>query len=81
AIDLIDEAAARLRMALESAPEEIDTLERKKLQLEIEREALKKEKDPDSLARLEAIEKELQELEREIQSLRTEWEKEREVLG
>ena len=81
AIDLIDEAAARLRMALESAPEEIDTLERKKLQLEIEREALKKEKDPDSLARLEATEKELQELERKIQSLRTEWGKERQVLG
>lgn len=49
AIDLVDEAAARLRMALESAPEAIDTLERKKLQLEIEREALKKEKDPLSL--------------------------------
>ncbi|KGQ20999.1 ATP-dependent chaperone ClpB [Thermus filiformis] len=81
AIDLIDEAAARLRMALESAPEEIDALERKKLQLEIEREALKKEKDPDSLARLEAIEKELKELEGEIQALRAEWEKEREVLG
>ncbi len=80
AIDLIDEAAARLRMALESAPEAIDALERKKLQLEIEREALKKEKDPDSLARLEAIEKELEALSREIQSLKAEWEREREVL-
>ncbi|MGQ9735962.1 MAG: ATP-dependent chaperone ClpB [Thermaceae bacterium] len=81
AIDLVDEAAARLRMALESAPEEIDSLERKKLQLEIEREALKKEKDPDSLARLEAIEKELQGLAQEIQTLREEWEKERQVLA
>ncbi|MGQ9511547.1 MAG: ATP-dependent chaperone ClpB [Thermaceae bacterium] len=81
AIDLVDEAAARLRMALESAPEEIDSLERKKLQLEIEREALKKEKDPDSLARLEAIEKELQGLAQEIQTLRGEWEKERQVLA
>ncbi|MGQ9753165.1 MAG: ATP-dependent chaperone ClpB [Thermaceae bacterium] len=81
AIDLVDEAAARLRMALESAPEDIDSLERKKLQLEIEREALKKEKDPDSLARLEAIEKELQGLAQEIQTLREEWEKERQVLA
>ncbi|GAA5334864.1 MULTISPECIES: ATP-dependent chaperone ClpB [Thermus] len=80
AIDLIDEAAARLRMALESAPEEIDTLERKKLQLEIEREALKKEKDPDSLERLKAIEAEIAELTKEIEKLRAEWEAEREIL-
>jgi ATP-dependent Clp protease ATP-binding subunit ClpB len=80
AIDLIDEAAARLRMALESAPEEIDTLERKKLQLEIEREALKKEKDPDSLERLKAIEAEIAELTKEIERLKAEWEAEREIL-
>ena len=80
AIDLIDEAAARLRMALESAPEEIDALERKKLQLEIEREALKKEKDPDSQERLKAIEAEIQKLSEEIAKLRAEWEKEREIL-
>ncbi|UZX15471.1 ATP-dependent chaperone ClpB [Thermus sp. PS18] len=80
AIDLIDEAAARLRMALESAPEEIDTLERKKLQLEIEREALKKEKDPDSQERLKAIEEEIAHLNQEIQKLKAEWEAEREVL-
>jgi ATP-dependent Clp protease ATP-binding subunit ClpB len=80
AIDLIDEAAARLRMALESAPEEIDTLERKKLQLEIEREALKKEKDPDSLERLKAIEAEIAELTKEIEKLKAEWEAEREIL-
>jgi len=80
AIDLVDEAAARLRMALESAPEEIDTLERKKLQLEIEREALKKEKDPDSLERLKAIEAEIAELTKEIERLKAEWEAEREIL-
>ncbi|WP_018111683.1 ATP-dependent chaperone ClpB [Thermus igniterrae] len=81
AIDLVDEAAARLRMALESAPEEIDALERKKLQLEIEREALKKEKDPDSLERLKAIEAEIASLTEEIGRLRAEWEREKEVLG
>ncbi|GAB5603776.1 ATP-dependent chaperone ClpB [Thermus sp. FJN-A] len=80
AIDLIDEAAARLRMALESAPEEIDALERKKLQLEIEREALRKEKDPDSQERLKAIEAEIAKLTEEIAKLRAEWEGEREVL-
>ena len=80
AIDLIDEAAARLRMALESAPEEIDALERKKLQLEIEREALKKEKDPDSQERLKAIEAEIAKLTEEIAKLRAEWEREREIL-
>uniref|UniRef100_A0A7V4EGU1 Chaperone protein ClpB n=1 Tax=Thermus tengchongensis TaxID=1214928 RepID=A0A7V4EGU1_9DEIN len=80
AIDLVDEAAARLRMALESAPEAIDTLERKKLQLEIEREALKKEKDPDSLERLKAIEGEIATLTQEIEKLKREWEAEREVL-
>ncbi len=73
AIDLIDEAAARLRMQLESQPEEIDQLERKKLQLEIEREALKKETDPDSKARLEAIEKEIAELTEKIEAMKAEW--------
>ena len=80
AIDVIDEAAARLRMALESAPEEIDALERKKLQLEIEREALKKEKDPDSQERLKAIEAEIAKLTEEIAKLRAECEREREIL-
>ncbi|WP_337843875.1 ATP-dependent chaperone ClpB [Thermus sp.] len=80
AIDLVDEAAARLRMALESAPEEIDALERRKLQLEIEREALKKERDPEAQERLKAIEEEIGKLAQEIAALRAEWEKEREVL-
>ncbi|MCS7069718.1 MAG: ATP-dependent chaperone ClpB [Meiothermus sp.] len=80
AIDLIDEAAARLRMALESSPESIDTLNRKKLQLEIEREALKKETDAESKFRLGELEKELAELEAEIKKQQAEWEAEREVM-
>ncbi len=59
AIDLIDEAASRIRVQLDSLPEEIDTLARRRLQLEIEREALKRESDPDSAARLLRIEEEL----------------------
>ncbi len=59
AIDLIDEAASRIRIQIDSLPEEIDELDRRKLQLEIERQALKKEKDPASAERLEKIEAEL----------------------
>src|SRR5690606_28816207 len=59
AIDLIDEAASRIRVQLESLPEEIDSLRRRRLQLEVEREALKKEEDPDSQHRLVRIEEEL----------------------
>ncbi len=80
AIDLVDEAAARIRMALESSPEAIDSLVRKKLQLEIEREALKKETDAESKFRLGDIEKEISELSEEISKLKAEWEKEREVM-
>jgi len=81
AIDLVDEAAARLRMALESSPEEIDSLERKKLQLEIEREALKKETDPESRIRLSDIEREIAELGEKITKQRAEWEAERELMN
>ena len=59
AIDLVDEAASRLRMEMDSMPAELDELERRRIQLEIEREALRKEKDDASKARLEALEKEL----------------------
>ncbi len=81
AIDLIDEASARLRMQLESSPEEIDTLSRKKLQLEIEREALKKEPDPASVARLAALEAELAELNEKADAMRAKWEEERNLLA
>jgi ATP-dependent Clp protease ATP-binding subunit ClpB len=77
AIDLIDEAAARLRMQLESSPEEIDSLERRKLQLEIERQALSKEKDEDSLRRLSDLDGELQGITEKASALRSEWEAER----
>jgi len=80
AIDLIDEAAARLRMALESSPESIDALNRRKLQLEIEREALKKETDAESKFRLGELEKEIAELEAEINKQKAEWEAEREIM-
>ncbi len=81
AIDLIDEAAARLRMQLESSPEEIDTLERRKLQLEIEQQALQKEKDEDSARRLEDLRRELQDVSAKSESLRSEWEVERGELN
>ena len=77
AIDLIDEAAARLRMALESSPEAIDALERRKLQLEIEREALKREKDTDSQNRLLDIEGTLKVLTDELNDIKSRWEGER----
>ncbi|RIH88041.1 Chaperone protein ClpB [Meiothermus luteus] len=80
AIDLVDEAAARLRMALESSPESIDALNRRKLQLEIEREALKKETDAESKFRLAELEKEIAELEAEIKKQQAEWEAEREIM-
>jgi ATP-dependent Clp protease ATP-binding subunit ClpB len=80
AIDLIDESAARLRMQLESSPEEIDGLERRKLQLEIERQALQKEKDEDSMRRLEDLDGELKDITERVSGLRSEWEAERSEL-
>ncbi len=80
AIDLIDEAASRLRIEIESLPTEIDELERRKVQLEIEREALRKEKDPESLERLRKIEDELEGLNQKIATLRAQWQKEKEVI-
>ncbi|WP_420596894.1 ATP-dependent chaperone ClpB [Deinococcus sp.] len=77
AIDLIDESAARLRMALESSPERIDQLERRKLQLEIEREALRREKDQDSQNRLLDIEGQLKTITDELTEVRGRWEGER----
>ncbi|AZI42152.1 ATP-dependent chaperone ClpB [Deinococcus psychrotolerans] len=77
AIDLIDESAARLRMALESSPERIDQLDRRKLQLEIEREALKREKDQDSQNRLLDIEAQLGTITDELTEVRGRWEAER----
>src|ERR1041384_5472579 len=77
AIDLIDEAAARLRMEVESKPEEIENLDRRIMQLKIEREALKKEKDRASQDRLAALEQELANLEQQSAELTTRWQAEK----
>ncbi|MEP6887960.1 MAG: ATP-dependent chaperone ClpB [Nitrospirales bacterium] len=77
AIDLIDEAAARLRTEIDSVPVALDEVSRKVMQLEIEREALRKETDPASRARLDTIEKELAEKRRDMEALKTHWESEK----
>ncbi|HVA87312.1 MAG TPA: AAA family ATPase, partial [Candidatus Saccharimonadales bacterium] len=73
AIDLVDEAASRLRMEIDSMPAELDELERRRVQLEIEREALHKEKDDASKARLAALEKELADIEEESGAMMQRW--------
>ena len=80
AIDLMDEAAARLRMAVDSKPEALDELDRRIMQLKIEREALKKETDEASKARLDRLENELSGLEEEAQALSARWLSEKERL-
>jgi len=80
AVDLIDEAAARLRMEIDSLPTEIDEIERRIMQLEIEREALKKEKDEASQEKLNTIEKEIANLREEAGSLKAHWQREKEYI-
>lgn len=77
AIDLIDEAASSLRIEIDSMPEEIDTMMRQKIQLEIEREALKKEESDEAKAKVEDITKQVSELESKIDVLKAQWEKEK----
>ena len=77
AIDLIDEAASRLRLQIDSLPEELDALERQIRQLEIEREALKREKDK---SKIKGIEKELADLEEQRNNMRVQWEQERDLI-
>jgi len=81
AIDLIDEAASRLRMEVDSKPEEIDELDRRIIQLKIEREVLKKENDPASRERLDKLVAELAELEQKSATLTAEWQKEKNELN
>jgi ATP-dependent Clp protease ATP-binding subunit ClpB len=81
AIDLVDEAAARKRMVIDSKPEAIDELDRRIIQLKIEREALKKETDAASKERLGRLEKELAELEQESASLTARWQAEKDELA
>ena len=80
AIDLIDEAASSLRMQIDSMPAEIDQGQRKITQMEIEREALKKERDADSLHRLEMIEKEIGQLKKSCSQLQDQWKQEKKII-
>lgn len=80
AIDLMDEAASRIRTEIDSMPQELDEISRKIMQLEIERQALGKEKDKASKARLETLERELSELKEEDTGLRARWEKEKKAI-
>src|SRR5436305_4032069 len=80
AIDLMDESAASLRMQIDSMPTEIDQLERRATHLEIERQALKKEKDPGSKERLQQVEKELAAVREESSTLKLRWKKEKETI-
>ena len=77
AIDLIDEAASSLRIEIDSMPEEIDSMMRQKIQLEIEREALKKEDSDEAKAKVENITKQVTELEGKINVMKAQWEKEK----
>jgi ATP-dependent Clp protease ATP-binding subunit ClpB len=80
AIDLIDEAAARLRMEIDSMPAALDEVERRVMQLEIEREALRKERDKASRERLEKLERELADLKEERGRLKAQWEQEKAAI-
>ncbi len=81
AIDLVDEAASRLRMEIDSMPTEIDEVERKIMQFEIEREALKKEKDEASRERLAKLEKDLADLREQSRQKKLHWQQEKEVIA
>jgi ATP-dependent Clp protease ATP-binding subunit ClpB len=80
AVDLVDEAASRLKIELDSMPTEIDVIEREVMQREMERQALKKEKDAASKERLKKLERELAELKEESSALKAEWQKEKSVI-
>ena len=81
AIDLVDEAAAKLRTEIDSMPTELDEISRRVMQLEIEREALKKEKDTASKQRLEKLEKELANLKAQADALKARWQAEKQAVG
>jgi ATP-dependent Clp protease ATP-binding subunit ClpB len=80
AIDLMDEAASRIRIEIDSLPEEIDELERRILQLEVERQALRKEKDRSSRERVEKLGQELADLKERSSSLKVHWQREKELI-
>ncbi|MCH7709199.1 MAG: ATP-dependent chaperone ClpB, partial [Myxococcales bacterium] len=81
AIDLVDEAASRVRVQIDSMPEELDQIERKRIQLEVEREALKKESDDASAARLGNVEQEIAELRNQGGAMKTRWENEKNAIA
>jgi ATP-dependent Clp protease ATP-binding subunit ClpB len=81
AVDLIDEAASRLRIEIDSVPMEIDEVQRRVMQLEIERQALKKEKDKASVERLKKLEKELADLKNEVKGKSLQWENEKKAIS
>ncbi len=81
AVDLVDEAAAKIRMEINSAPFEIDNNKRKLMQLEIEREALKKEKDPRSKERLKEVKQEIESIKDTLKHLTKKWEAEKELVA
>jgi ATP-dependent Clp protease ATP-binding subunit ClpB len=81
AIDLVDEAASRVRVQIDSMPEELDQLERKCTQLEIEREALKKEDDEASRVRLESVAREIAELRGKVDAMKARWQNEKDLIA
>jgi ATP-dependent Clp protease ATP-binding subunit ClpB len=80
AIDLVDEAAAKIKMEVDSMPAEIDAVQRKMMQLQIEAQALKKERDPASKARMADVKLQLAELEESTSGMRAQWQREKEVI-
>ena len=80
AIDLVDEAAAKIKMEVDSMPAEIDAVQRKLMQLQIEQQALKKERDPASKARVEDVKRQIAELEESTSAMRAQWQREKEVI-
>jgi ATP-dependent Clp protease ATP-binding subunit ClpB len=80
AIDLVDEAAAKIKMEVDSMPAEIDAVQRKLMQLQIEQQALKKERDPASKARVEDVQRQIAELEESTSAMRAQWQREKEVI-
>ena len=80
AIDLVDEAASKIKMEIDSMPAEIDSVQRRSTQLQIEQEALKQERDPASKARLKDIKREVAELESSKNVMRAQWQREKEII-
>ena len=81
AVDLMDEASARLKMEIDSVPTEIDEIKRKIMRLEIEREGFRKEQDPELLGKLEELEKDLSDLKEEAETLQAHWRKEKDCIS